>query len=81
VIDVGDFLSLGAHSVRIPFGNLTVQRETDGADVRLYMDTTKDRLKAALSHAPIGTTAPRDTEGCARRLGAAPIGPAGCAFV
>ncbi|MDO9525981.1 MAG: PRC-barrel domain-containing protein [Gemmobacter sp.] len=46
VIDVGGFLGLGAHSVVIPFSDLTVLRETNGPDVRIHMDTTKDRLKS-----------------------------------
>jgi ribosomal 30S subunit maturation factor RimM len=50
VIEVGGFLGLGAHAVLIPFGSLTVLRETDGSDVRVHMDTTKDRLKAMPHH-------------------------------
>jgi len=46
VIDVGGFLGMGAHSVSIPFGKLTVLRETDGSDLRVHLDTTKDKLKA-----------------------------------
>lgn len=46
VIDVGGFLGMGAHSVLIPFSELTVLRETTGSDVRVHLDTTKDRLKA-----------------------------------
>lgn len=46
LIDVGGFLGLGAHTVRIPFSDLTVLRETNGSDVRVHLDTTKDRLKA-----------------------------------
>jgi hypothetical protein len=51
VIDVGGFLGLGAHSVQIPFSDLTVLRETNGADLRVHLDTTKDRLKAMPHHA------------------------------
>lgn len=51
VIDVGGFLGMGAHSVMVPFTNLTVLRETSGSDVRVHMDTTKDRLKAMPHHA------------------------------
>jgi hypothetical protein len=50
VIDVGGFLGMGAHPVAIPFSNLTVLRETDGSDVRVHLDTTKDRLKAMPKH-------------------------------
>ncbi len=46
VIDVGGFLGMGVHSVCLPFSQLTVLRATNGADVRVHLDTTKDRLKA-----------------------------------
>ena len=50
VIDVGGFLGIGAHSVLVPFGELTVLRATGGSDVRVNMDTTKDKLKAMPHH-------------------------------
>lgn len=50
VIDVGGFLGIGAHSVLVPFSQLTVLRQTDGSDVRVHMDTTKDKLKAMPQH-------------------------------
>lgn len=50
VIDVGGFLGIGAHSVLIPFRDLTVLRETNGSDVRVHLDTTKDKLKAMPHH-------------------------------
>jgi len=50
VIDVGGFLGLGAHSVVMPFSDLTVLRATNGSDVRVHLDTTKDRLKAMPHH-------------------------------
>jgi hypothetical protein len=50
VIDVGGFLGIGAHSVMVPFGDLTVLRATGGSDVRVHMDTTKDQLKAMPHH-------------------------------
>ncbi len=46
VIDVGGFLGMGAHSVQLPFSELTVLRETGGATMRVHLDTTKDKLKA-----------------------------------
>ena len=46
VIDVGGFLGMGAHTVLVPFNQLTVLRETNGSDLRVYLDTTKDQLKA-----------------------------------
>ena len=50
VIDVGGFLGMGAHSVLVPFGDLTVLRATGGSDVRVHMDTTKDKLKTMPHH-------------------------------
>jgi len=50
VIDVGGFLGMGAHSVKIPFSGLTILRKADGSDVRVHLDTTKDRLKAMPNH-------------------------------
>lgn len=50
VIDVGGFLGIAAHSVLIPFDQLTVMRETDGADLRVHLDTTKEKLKAMPHH-------------------------------
>lgn len=46
VVDVGGFLGMGAHPVLLSFDQLTVLRETDGSDVRVHLDTTKDQLKA-----------------------------------
>jgi hypothetical protein len=50
VIDVGGFLGMGAHSVLLPFSQLTVLRETKGSDMRVHLDTTKDKLKAMPHH-------------------------------
>ncbi len=50
VIDVGGFLGMGAHSVLLPFSALTVLRETNGLDMRVHLDTTKDKLKAMPHH-------------------------------
>jgi hypothetical protein len=46
VVDVGGFLGLGARSVSMPFSDLTVLRKVSGADLRIYVDTTKERLEA-----------------------------------
>lgn len=51
VIDVGGFLGMGAHSVQLPFSQLTVLRETNGSGVWVYLDTTKEKLKAMPHHA------------------------------
>ena len=50
VIDVGGFLGMGAHSVLPPFSQLNVQRETGGSNLRVNLDTTKDKLKAMPHH-------------------------------
>jgi len=50
VIDVGGFLGMGAHSVMLPFSQLAVLRETNGSDVRIHLDTTKDKHKAMPHH-------------------------------
>ena len=50
VIDVGGFLGMGAHSVLMPFDDLTVLRETDGSDIRVHLETTKEKLKAMPHH-------------------------------
>ena len=50
IVDVGGFLGMGAHSVKLPFGDLTVLRETAGNDLRVNLDTTKDALKAMPHH-------------------------------
>lgn len=46
IVDVGGFLGIGAHPVRIPFADLTVLRKTGGSEVRVYMDATKEKLEA-----------------------------------
>lgn len=50
IVDVGGFLGIGAHSVLLPFSQLTVLRETNGSDVRVHLDTTKEKLKAMPHH-------------------------------
>ena len=50
VIDVGGFLGIGAHSVSMPFEQVTVLRETGGDDLRLYIDATKEQLEAMPRH-------------------------------
>ncbi len=46
IIDVGGFLGMGARSVSMKFDDLTVLRETDGHDLRVYIDATKQQLEA-----------------------------------
>ena len=50
VVDVGGFLGIGTHSVMLPFKQLTVLRETNGSDLRVHLDTTKEKLKAMPQH-------------------------------
>ncbi len=50
IVDVGGFLGMGAHSVLLPFSQMTVLRETGGSDVSVHLDTTKDALKAMPHH-------------------------------
>ena len=51
VLEVGGFLGVGAHSVLVSFEELTVLRETDGSEMSVHLDTTKDKLKAMPHHA------------------------------
>ena len=50
IIDVGGFLGMGAHSVRLPFSELTVLRDTGGKDLRVHLDATKAILEAMPHH-------------------------------
>lgn len=51
VIDVGGILGVGAHPVAVPFGDLKVMRQDGGEDVRVLIDTPKERLEALPRHA------------------------------
>lgn len=44
IIDVGGFLGIGEKQVSMKFDGLNVQQETDGDEVRVYLDATKDAL-------------------------------------
>lgn len=46
VIDVGGFLGMGEKQVAVTFDELTIIREDGGDDVRVYIDSTEDALKA-----------------------------------
>ncbi len=48
IIDVGGFLGIGEKSVSLPFDQITVLKADAAADadVRIYVDTTEDALKA-----------------------------------
>ena len=46
VIDVGGFLGLGEKPVAVSFQSLQILRDEAGSDVRVYVDTTEEQLKA-----------------------------------
>lgn len=46
VIDVGGFLGLGEKPVALPLTDITILRETDGDDIRVYVSQTKEQLEA-----------------------------------
>lgn len=51
IVEVGGFLGMGAHAVKLPFSDLHVLRETSGQDLRVNLDTTKEQLEAMPHHA------------------------------
>ncbi|WP_138934436.1 PRC-barrel domain-containing protein [Roseovarius arcticus] len=46
VINVGGFLGLGEKPVAVTFDELQILQETDGDDLRIYIDSTEERLEA-----------------------------------
>lgn len=46
VIDVGGFLGLGEKPVAVPFEVLTILKQSDGDDVRVYIGATQEELDA-----------------------------------
>lgn len=44
IIDVGGFLGIGEKSVAMNLDDLSIREATDGNEVRVYVDTTKDSL-------------------------------------
>ena len=46
VINVGGFLGLGEKPVAVTFDELQILQETDGDDLRVYIDSTEERLEA-----------------------------------
>lgn len=46
VIDVGGFLGMGEHHVKVDFDQLSIQRETNGSAVRVYIDASQESLEA-----------------------------------
>lgn len=45
VIDVGGFMGIGEKPVAIPMKELRIMRETDGDNLRVYIDATEQRLE------------------------------------
>lgn len=46
VVNVGGFLGLGEKPVAVTFDELQILQEQDGDDVRIYIDSTQERLEA-----------------------------------
>ncbi|WP_235890887.1 PRC-barrel domain-containing protein [Pararhizobium mangrovi] len=47
VIGVGGFLGIGQKNVAVAFNRINIQRQSDGASVKLVTDMTEDQLKNA----------------------------------
>lgn len=45
LLDVGGFLSLGERTVAIPFSQMSLLREIDGDDVRVYVASSEEQLR------------------------------------
>lgn len=50
VVDIGGFLGIGMHSIRVPFADLTVLRKTVGTDLHVRMDASEEQIKAMPHH-------------------------------
>lgn len=46
VVNVGGFLGIGKKPVAVTFDELQILQEKDGDDLRIYIDSTEERLKA-----------------------------------
>lgn len=46
VVNVGGFLGIGEKSVAVTFDELQILQDKDGDDLRIYIDSTKEKLKA-----------------------------------
>jgi ribosomal 30S subunit maturation factor RimM len=44
--DIGGFLGMGEHTVRLSFEELQLMRNADGSEVRIYVDSTEEKLEA-----------------------------------
>ncbi len=43
--DIGGFLGMGEHTVKLAFEELQLIRNEDGSDLRIYVDSTEDKLE------------------------------------
>lgn len=50
IIDVGGFLGIGERSVAVGFDKLSIQKENDGAGIRIYIDATEESLEELPEH-------------------------------
>ena len=46
VIDIGGFLGMGEHTIAVSFDEMQIVRSDDGNDVRVYIDSSEEALKA-----------------------------------
>ncbi|EJC84174.1 PRC-barrel protein [Rhizobium leguminosarum bv. trifolii WSM2297] len=46
VLDIGGFLGMGEHRIAVPLDQVNIMRNEKGDDVRVYVDATKEKLKA-----------------------------------
>ncbi|GAB5471896.1 MAG: hypothetical protein Kilf2KO_49260 [Rhodospirillales bacterium] len=46
VVDVGGFLGMGEKPVSVSLDSMTIQRQVDGDELRVYIDMTKEQLEA-----------------------------------
>ncbi|MGJ8628615.1 MAG: PRC-barrel domain-containing protein [Sulfitobacter sp.] len=48
--DIGGFLGMGEHTVKLSFEELQLMRNADGSDVRIYVDSTEEKLESLPEH-------------------------------
>lgn len=46
IMDVGGFLGIGEKSVEVSFDELTILKQENGEDIKVYMNTTEDALNS-----------------------------------
>ncbi|MGF0539069.1 PRC-barrel domain-containing protein [Agrobacterium sp. ES01] len=46
VLDIGGFLGMGEHRIAVNLDEVNIMRNADGDDVRVYVDSTEEALKA-----------------------------------